>query len=160
MNIANYHFGGSRKLVLEKYPDIELSVTEHNLPGIQGTTALGTRPLNAQVPFSSDSLVFNPLTVTFLVDEMLDNWVSMFNLMKSASPFADTETYDPDAINTDAKILFYDSEDRVIMTATFYYCVLTQLSDVDYTENETEPQPQTASAVFMYDYYDIERHSR
>ena len=60
------------KFNIIQLPKVEFFTTEVNLPGITLADAIFPTPFK-QIPMMGDKLDYEPLTITFLVDEYLDN---------------------------------------------------------------------------------------
>jgi len=61
------------KFQLQKLPKVEYFTTACNIPGISLSTALQPTPLK-DIPLPGDTVEFNDLEITFLVDENLENY--------------------------------------------------------------------------------------
>ena len=61
------------KFQLQKLPKVEYFTTACNIPGITLSTALQPTPLK-DIPLPGDTVEFNDLEITFLVDENLENY--------------------------------------------------------------------------------------
>jgi len=61
------------KFQLQKLPRVEYFTTACNIPGISLSTALQPTPLK-DIPLPGDTVEFNDLEITFLVDENLENY--------------------------------------------------------------------------------------
>ena len=61
------------KFPLTKLPKVEYFTTACNIPGISLSTALQPTPLK-DIPLPGDTVEFNDLEITFLVDENLENY--------------------------------------------------------------------------------------
>ena len=60
------------KFQLTKLPKVEYFTTACNIPGISLSTALQPTPLK-DIPLPGDTVEFNDLEITFLVDENLEH---------------------------------------------------------------------------------------
>ena len=61
------------RLVINQLPKVEFFVTACNLPGISLGDAIFPTPLK-QIPVQGDEVTFEPLSISFLVDENLENY--------------------------------------------------------------------------------------
>ena len=81
------------KFQLSKLPKVEYFTTACNIPGIDLTATVQPTPL-ADIPLPGDTLIFSDLTITFLVDENLENyreihgWMYGIGFPKSRTQFA------------------------------------------------------------------------
>ena len=60
------------RLVISQLPKVEYFVSACNLPGINLGEAIFPTPLKA-IPVMGDTLTFENLNITFMVDEFLEN---------------------------------------------------------------------------------------
>tara|TARA_R100001015_G_C4628210_1_gene188257 strand:+ start:264 stop:896 length:633 start_codon:yes stop_codon:yes gene_type:complete len=145
------------KLVLGRLPTMTYMCQTVNLPGISigvadQFTALGLRQKRA-----GDTYNFDDLTVSFLVDENMDNWTEMFNWMIS---IADYESNIPigkggDVIDegdhfSDARILITNSAFKAKKEIILKDIIPTNLSGVEFSSVESDSIPTIATATFAF----------
>jgi len=96
------------KFQLTKLPKVEYFTTACNIPGISLGTTLQPTPL-ADIPLPGDTLTFNDLEITFLVDENLENyreihgWMYGIGFPKSRTQFAELVSANKDRFPTSGK---------------------------------------------------------
>ena len=61
------------KFQIQKLPKVEYFTTACNIPGISLNATVQPTPL-ADIPLPGDTIIFNDLEITFLVDENLENY--------------------------------------------------------------------------------------
>ena len=61
------------KFQITKLPKVEYFTTACNIPGISLNATVQPTPL-ADIPLPGDTIIFNDLEITFLVDENLENY--------------------------------------------------------------------------------------
>ena len=87
------------KFQLAKLPKVEYFTTACNIPGISLGTTLQPTPL-ADIPLPGDTVEFNDLEITFLVDENLENyreihgWLTGIAFPEDHKEFANLGAYD------------------------------------------------------------------
>ena len=64
------------KFGINQLPKVEYFVTEVNLPDISLGVAMQSTPFK-DIPRPGEKLTYSPLTITFLVDEYLENYISL-----------------------------------------------------------------------------------
>ena len=96
------------KFQLTKLPKVEYFTTACNIPGISLGTTLQPTPL-VDIPLPGDTLTFNDLEITFLVDENLENyreihgWMYGIGFPKSRTQFAELVSANKDRFPTSGK---------------------------------------------------------
>ena len=70
------------KFNIVQLPKVEFFTTEVNLPGITLGDAIFPTPFT-DIPVMGDKLTFDNLTVSFIVDEFLENYISIHEWMTS-----------------------------------------------------------------------------
>ena len=96
------------KFQLAKLPKVEYFTTACNIPGISLGTTLQPTPLT-DISIPGDTLTFNDLEITFLVDENLENyreihgWMYGIGFPKSRTQFAELVSANKDRFPTSGK---------------------------------------------------------
>jgi len=96
------------KFQLTKLPKVEYFTTACNIPGISLSTALQPTPLK-DIPLPGDTVEFNDLEITFLVDENLENyreihgWMYGIGFPKARTQFAELVSANKDRFPTSGK---------------------------------------------------------
>ena len=80
------------KFQLQKLPKVEYFTTACNIPGISLSSALQPTPLK-DIPLPGDTVEFNDLEITFLVDENLENYREIHGWMYGIGFPKDREQY-------------------------------------------------------------------
>ena len=93
------------QFMLERTPKVTYFCQSANLPGMSLNMIEQPTPF-VGIPHSAGSPEFEDLTVNFLVDENLTNWLEIWNWMKSASNVKDHSEYiDADEHYSDATLV-------------------------------------------------------
>ena len=96
------------KFQLQKLPKVEYFTTACNIPGISLSAALQPTPLK-DIPLPGDTVEFNDLEITFLVDENLENyreihgWMYGIGFPKARTQFAELVSANKDRFPTSGK---------------------------------------------------------
>jgi hypothetical protein len=81
------------ELIVKKLPNTKYFATGVNIPSVNiGETLQPTR-LGANIKLPGDKINYGELTITFIVDENMENWTEMFNWMEGITASTDTEKY-------------------------------------------------------------------
>ena len=167
---------------INQLPKVEFFVTAINLPGISlGTTIMSTPYKDISLP--GEKLDYSGLTVEFLVDEYLENYISLHNGMTGlgvpkdreefktyrdvtsntpATPTAEAKsdikvgTATPDrAMYSDAFIMILSNKNNPIVEVSFENAFPISLSALDFTQTATDVEYMVATAEFAYQIYEI-----
>ena len=172
------------KFSISKLPKVEYFCTSVNIPGINlGETSQGT-PLK-RIPIPGDTLVYEPLQMTFLVDENLENfqeihgWLVGLGFPRDHSEFRNLLSSGNDrfptknssistepgkqkygAANTgasfsDATLTVLTSKNNAQLEVRFRNLFPTSLTGLDYNQQSTDVNYLTATVTFSYDIYDF-----
>lgn len=141
-------------------PHLTLFCQNVDLPGVNGNPALQPTPL-IDIPRAGDKIMFDPLTITFLIDEDLKVYEELFNWMtgymfpqkdkqysdlkKRGGPYADLSMIMLKNSNNDnLKIRFEDA-------------FPVSLSPISMSVSEDATSVITADVTFYYKLYRFER---
>ena len=166
---------------IHQLPKVEFFVTAVNIPGISlGTATLSTPYKN--IPLPGEKLDYGNLSIEFLVDEYLENYISLHNWMTGlgfpqdreefktyrdvtsntpATPAGPVQTdigkvgtATPDrAMYSDAFIMIMSNKNNPILEITFQDIFPISLGDLAYTQAATDVEYLSASAEFAYKIY-------
>lgn len=113
---------------------------------------------NPFMPIKAPSKMdFDELSITFVVDEEMKNWLEIFNWMRSTT---NVEGYDEfKSINTHtctANLLILNSSKNPKINVTFEGLFPRTLGSIDFTSTVIDPEPFQCTATFSYRNYNIE----
>ena len=148
------------KLTFDKLPNVVYMSYSIALPGVNLNAILQPTPVRDR-PIPGDKLNFDPLTVNFIVQENLANYIEVFNWMTGISRTTSTEEYKAyKAANqnrySDAQLTVLSNKYNPIMRVTFVDCWPTSLAPLTYDAQIAPAQPITTEATFQYSYYKVE----
>jgi hypothetical protein len=166
---------------IHQLPKVEFFTIGANLPGISADVSNVTTPFK-DIPMMGDILAYENLSITFIVDEYLENYTSLHNWMTGygfpksreqfstfrdetsntpATPKAKTsaETVKratPDkAMYADAFILILSNKNNPIVEIAFQNVFPISLGALDFTQTATDVEYITTTAEFAYQIYEI-----
>ena len=166
---------------IHQLPKVEFFTVNANLPGISAGIAILPTPLK-DIPTMGDKLSYENLSITFIVDEYLENYTSLHNWMtgfgfpKSREQFStfrdvtsntpatakakiSTETVKqatPDkSMYADAFILILSNKNNPIIEIAFQNVFPISLGALDFTQTATDVEYITTTAEFAYQIYEI-----
>ena len=170
------------KFGINQLPKVEFFTTQANVPGISLADAVFPTPYK-DIPVMGDKLTYENLTISFLVDENLENYISLHEWMtgigfpKSRTQFS---TFRSSTSNTpiatqglsddigeigattpdrgmygDATLTLLTNKNNPIVEVRFRDLYPINLSSLDYSQAETDVEYLTASVEFEYTIYEI-----
>ena len=165
---------------IHQLPKVEFFTVSANIPGISAGTATYATPFK-DIPTMGEKLDYSNLSISFIVDEYLENYISLHNWMigygfpekreqfrtfrdvTSNTPAGgDTPTVDrigkataDRALYSDAFIQILSNKNNPIVEVNFENVFPTSLSGLDFTQTATDVEYMTASAEFAYQIYEI-----
>lgn len=151
-----------------KFPDIAFMVQDVELPSITLGHATMSTAVN-DIPIPGETMDFSPLTVTFVVDEKMTNYLAINDWMVAMGFPADHKMYsdlmDRTATRlsatelmkgfTDAILTILGNNNTAIMQAYFTDCFPISLSGLRFSSTNGDTSPITAEVTFLYSYYSM-----
>lgn len=158
------------KFALAKKPKIDFFCDSVSIPGINLGVAIQPSYLK-NIPVPGDVLTYDDLTLSFNVDEDMENylevhnWLTQFGFPEDASQYQQLLNEDENsqgrqnAISgmSDGSLLIYNSNYRPIVKINFKDLFPVSLSPLQFESKVNDIQYLTAQAVFKYTIYDIVR---
>jgi len=162
-------------------PLVEYFIQSANVPGLQLQSATVPTPLY-DYPIPGDTITFDPLNISFLVDENLNNfnelhkWISRLGFAESNTEFADLlregtpsqrtpsskgiqKPLPEVGIYSDATLTILNSKNIPKTEIRFKNVYPTSISGLDYSIGGTDVDYVTCSATFNYLGYTINQIS-
>ena len=166
---------------IQQLPKVEFFTINANLPGIEGASVDLANPF-LNIPIMGDKLTYSDLTITFIVDEYLENYQSLHNWLTGygfpsnraefrthrdvtsntpgggAEPPVDlVSNVTPDkAMYSDAFLMILSNKNNPILNVNFQNVFPTSLGDLRYSQGITDVEYMTVDATFMYQIYKFE----
>ena len=165
---------------IHQLPKVEFFATAVNLPGISLGTATMATPYK-DIPLPGEKLEYGNLSIEFLVDEYLENYISLHNWMTGlgfpqdreefktyrdvtsntpATPTAAAKsdikvgTATPDrAMYSDAFIMILTNKNNPILEINFEDIFPVSIGDLDYSQDATDVEYMKVTAEFAYKVY-------
>ena len=165
---------------IHQLPKVEFFTVSANLPGISAGTTIHATPYK-DIPIMGEKLTYDNLSISFIVDEYLENYISLHNWMTGIgfpqdrsqfSTFRDITSNTPAAGGTnpvdrigktvpdkamysDAFLMILSNKNNPIVEVTFHDIFPISLSALDFSQAATDVEYMTASADFLYQLYEI-----
>ena len=165
---------------IHQLPKVEFFTVSANLPGISSGTVTYATPFK-DIPTMGEKLVYENLSINFIVDEYLENYISLhtwmvgigfpdkrsqfstFRDVTSNTPaVSDTPSVDtvgrasPDrAMYSDAFLQILSNKNNAIVEVNFENIFPISLSALEFTQSATDVEYMIATAEFAYQLYEI-----
>ena len=170
------------RFLINQLPKVEYFTTEANIPGI----TLGEGQFNTpfkNIDILGDKLTYENLTISFIVDENLENYIEMHNWLTSigfpkdrkqfsefrgvtsnmsvktrgeSNDIGDVRASTPElAMTSDCVMTILTNKNNPVVECRFRDTFPTSLSGLSYSQNQTDVEYLTASVDFKYTIYEI-----
>lgn len=160
----NYLSPLNYKLAIKRCPGVDFFVQKTNIPGITTTATGQPTPFN-KIPIAGDELKFEPLRMTFLVDEDLINWFEIQTWMRQLSLSENFERYKElvdkthlsgYGIKSDISLIVLNSAKNPKAVITYKDAFPVGLTELEFDSNAGDVVYVKSTATFLYTLYDIE----
>ena len=169
------------KFGIHQLPKVEFFTVSASVPGVSAGVATVETPFK-DIPMIGDKMAFDNLTVTFIVDEYLENYISLHNWIrgigfpserKEFRTFRDVTSNTPaggkapsvdlvgaavadKAMYSDAYLMVLSNKNNPVVQVMFKDVFPLTLSGIDYSQEATDVEYIQATATFGYQLYEIE----
>ena len=122
-----------------------------NIPGITLSNSVLSTPF-ANIPIEGDVLEFEDLSIGFIVDEDMQNYLELYNWLQSIGfpekfPQYDNET---SSIKSDVNILIHTNKSNPNYSIVFKDVFPVSLGTITFDTNATALDPVVIDATFKY----------
>ena len=168
------------KFGIHQLPKVEFFTVSANVPSISADTVIHPTPFK-DIPIVGEKLTYENLSITFQIDEYLENYISLHNWMKGIGFPTDREEFRtfrdvtsntpasgktpptdlvgkavPDrALYSDAYLMILSNKNNPIVEVNFQNIFPISLSALEFTQTVTDIEYMTATAEFAYQIYEI-----
>ena len=170
------------RFLINQLPKVQYFTTEANVPGITLTEGQFNTPLK-DIELLGDKLTYEDLTIKFIVDENLENYIEMHTWLtgigfpkdrKQFSEFrsvtsnmstttrgeskdiGDVRASTPElAMTSDAVMTILTNKNNPVVECRFKDVFPVSLSGLTYSQNQTDVDYLTADVSFKYTIYEI-----
>ena len=170
------------RFLINQLPKVQYFTTEANIPGITlDNVELGS-PLK-NIPLLGSKLDYEDLTITFIVDENLENYIEMHTWLTAigfpkdkkqfrdfrsttsntktstrgeSKDIGDVKAATPEtSMTSDAVLTILTNKNNPVVECRFANVFPTSLSGLEYSQNQTDVEYLTAAVTFKYTIYEI-----
>ena len=168
------------KFGIHQLPKVEFFTVNASIPSVSVGVATVETPFK-DIPLMGDKMEFDNLTITFIVDEYLENYISLHNWIrgigfpsnrKEFRTFRDVTSNTPaggkvpsvdlvgaavadKAMYSDAYLMVLSNKNNPIIEIDFLNLFPISLGALEFTQTATDVEYMTVDAEFAYEIYDI-----
>lgn len=156
---VDYAHNSQFRFVITKLPTVEYFITAVNLPQISLSGGAEISTPFKEVAFGGDTVIYEDLTIEFLVDEDLKNWLEINDWIKGigfprtrdqfATELSNSVQF-PNSIYSDATLVILTNKNNPNLQVTFENIFPTQLSGLQFTTQGTDTEVLRATANFTF----------
>ena len=165
---------------VHQLPKVEFFTVGANLPGISADVATHATPFK-DIPIMGEKLEYENLSISFIVDEYLENYISLHNWMvgigfpekreqfrtfrditsntpaSGKTPTVDTigKTTADRSMYSDAFLQILSNKNNPIVEVNFENIFPIALGPLDFSQAATDVEYMVATAEFAYQIYEI-----
>lgn len=140
-----------------RIPDTTFFCQSVALPGLNLSEVIQETPFVTQYRHG-DKLQYDPLTVTFLIDEYMNSWKNIHDWLRGMGKikFPEYKKLKTEfGIYSDASLTILSGKNNPVIRFSYFNCFPTSLSAVNFSATDDGGQTITADATFRFDYFDI-----
>ena len=168
------------KFGIHQLPKVEYFVTAVDLPDLSLDATFQSTPLK-DIPIPGEKLTYSPLTVTFLVDEYLENYITLHNWLTGLgfpekrtqfTTFRDVTSNTPadsgnvsvdqvgqatpdKAMYSDGYLMILSNKNNPIVQIDFQDMFPVSLGALSYNQAATDVEYLSVSTTFQYNIYTL-----
>ena len=142
-------------LTFPEVPDMIYFCQKANIPGVSLGQALQETP-NLDLFHSGTKITYNTFDVTFLVNEDLSAWTTIYNWMKDLSSVEATYTKRKEG-RKQAVLTVMSNQNNPKLRVKLMNLFPTSLSDLEFDTTLSAEEHITATVSFLYDWFELEQ---
>jgi len=137
--------------MFEKIPNVAYYTTDVPIPAVNlGQSIINTRSIDFNFP--EGKLDFDPITITFNVDENLENYLELYNwMLELAHPErSQVDRLDDKDATSDAIVTILNNQKNPIFNIILKDCFPISLGEIAFNTAAAEPIPCTATISYTW----------
>ena len=170
------------RFLINQLPKVQYFTVTANVPGLTLGDATYATPLK-DIPLPGEKITYDDLTITFIVDENLENYIEIHNWLTSlgfpkdrsqfktfrestsnlknatvgtSTDIGDVKPTTPDTpMFSDCVLTILSNKNNPVAECRFADCFPTSLGALEYTQNTTDVDYLTVDVTFKYKIYEI-----
>ncbi len=135
-----------------RMPTVDYFCQRVGIPGISLSSLMQSTPF-AGIPMEGDNLVFEDLSIEFIIDEDLKNYMEIYNWMQAIGFPDNFDQYDSEKdkdLKSDGNIIIHTNKANPNYNVTFKDIFPVALGGINFDTNATSLEPIVVNAVFRY----------
>ena len=134
-----------------RMPGVNYFCQRISIPGITLSNSILSTPF-ANIPIEGDVLEFEDLTIGFIVDEDMQNYLELYNWLQSLGFPDKYSQYDNEtsAIKSDVNVLIHTNKSNPNYSIVFKDVFPVSLGAISFDTNATSLEPIVIDAGFKY----------
>lgn len=153
------------KFSLKRAPHVNFFIQKITLPSIELPPVNTPNPF-VNIPYSGDHITYGELSITFKVDEDLQNYLEVHNWIKSLGKpkdfeghknLSNKEDFTGDGLTSDISLMVLSSTKSANYEIVFADAHPISLSGIVFNTTDENVNYIEATASFKYTYYDINK---
>lgn len=143
------------RFAIARSPNVSYFCQSASLPTVTMSEVIMPTPfVSVKAP---SKMEFDELSITFIVDEEMKNWLEIFNWMRSSTNVEDYSEFSYPATHlTTANLIILNSTKTPKLNVTFEGLYPRSLGSIDFSSTIMDPEPFQCTATFAYRNYNIE----
>ncbi len=134
------------RMVFQKAPNTSYFCQNFVMPGITVNESIVNRP-QTDVYFPGDKIVYEPMNITMLVAENMENYVEVFQwLQRSVTTTNSADKFD------DITVYILSSKNNANGAVTFHNAFPTALGSINFNVQDADITYAQVDVTFRYDY--------
>ena len=170
------------RFLINQLPKVQYFTVTANVPGLTLGDATYATPLK-DIPLPGEKITYDDLTITFIVDENLENYIEIHNWLTSlgfpkdrsqfktfrestsnlknatvgtSTDIGDVKPSTPDSpMFSDCVLTILSNKNNPVAECRFADCFPTSLGALEYSQNQTDVDYLTVDVTFKYKIYEI-----
>jgi hypothetical protein len=140
---------------IARLPKVSFFCQSASLPTITMSEVIMPTPF---VQISRPSkMEFDELSIGFVVDENMGNWLEIYNWMRSVTNVENYDEFRPTNTHVStANLIILNSKKNPKLNVTFNDIYPRSLTSIDFSSSVIDPEPFVATCTFKYRSYEIE----
>jgi hypothetical protein len=141
------------RMVFYKAPNVSYFCQNFTMPSVTVQETLVARPQN-DVYYPGDKIQYEPLTVTMLVAENMENYMEVINwLNRSVKSINSEDKYD------DVAVYILSSKNNANAKVVFHNAFPTNIGSISFNVQDADITYAQVDVTFRYDYFSFESYA-
>ena len=135
-----------------RMPGINYFCQRVNIPGMSLANTVQATPF-ANIPIEGDVLEFEDLSISFIVDEDMQNYLELYNWLHALGfpeRYAQYDNQTGKDIKSDVNIIIHTNKSNPNYSIVFKDVFPIQLGVINFDTNNTDLEPIVVDATFKY----------